>query len=275
MSARSTTPTGPRRRRDRSGASPSKVDLHGDGGQVAHLGQRAHLDEPPSRRTADPVAQGLDLAEQVGGEEDRLAPRPGLADAAAELVGHEGVETGGRLVEDQQVGTGRQRGDQRRPSGGCPWSRPAPSSTGRGRTARRARPGRPASTEPCTRPSRCRVSAPVRFGHSDVLAADVGQPAVDGHGVAPAVESEQLGRARGGPDQAEQQADGGRLAGPVGPEVADHLAGGHLEVEVDEGIGAAVALGEPAGADDRRVGHPHSRHGGRGPDSARGPHSAR
>ena len=76
---------------------------------------------------------------------------------------------------------------------------------------------------------------------------------MDGDRVPPAVESEQFGRTRRGPDQAEQQADGGRLARSVRPEEAHHLARGHVEVEVDQCVGAAVALGQPAGVDDRDV----------------------
>ena len=53
-----------------------------------------------------------------------------------------------------------------------------------------------------------------------------------------AVEPEDLGPSLARPDQAEQQPDGRGLAGAVGPEVADHLALGDLEVEVVEGHGS-------------------------------------
>ena len=44
---------------------------------MAHLRQRADLDEPPVAQDADPVAQRLDLAEDVRGQEHRLAARRG------------------------------------------------------------------------------------------------------------------------------------------------------------------------------------------------------
>ena len=41
------------------------------------------------------------------------------------------------------------------------------------------------------------------------------------------------------------------LPGAVGPQVADDLALGDLEVEADQGIDGAVALGQALGADGR------------------------
>jgi hypothetical protein len=50
-------------------------------------------------------------------------------------------------------------------------------------------------------------------------------------GVAPRVAAEQLGVPGVGAQQPEQDADGGGLAGAVGPEEAVHLAGGDGQVE--------------------------------------------
>ncbi len=46
------------------------------------------------------------------GEEDGLAPIAGLDDAVAERLLHDGIEPPGRLVEDEQVGSDHQGGDQ-------------------------------------------------------------------------------------------------------------------------------------------------------------------
>lgn len=45
---------------------------------------------------------------------------------------------------------------------------------------------------------------------------------------------------------AQQQTDGGRLAGAIGSEVADRLAFGHLKVQVSQRLGGAVTLGQAA-----------------------------
>src|SRR5690606_33219830 len=62
-----------------------------------------------------------------------------------------------------------------------------------------------------------------------------------------------LGLARVGAQQAEQHADRGGLAGPVGAEEAVHLAAGDVQGEVVEGDGAAKGLGQVA--DFNGVGH--------------------
>ncbi len=50
----------------------------------------------------DPVGDALHLGERVGRQQHRAAPHRGLADEALELGLHQGIESGGRLVEDQQ-----------------------------------------------------------------------------------------------------------------------------------------------------------------------------
>ena len=58
---------------------------------------------------------------------------------------------------------------------------------------------------------------------------------MQGDRVAPGVAAEQLGPAGVGPQQAQQDPDGGGLAGPVGAEEPVYLAGPHLQVEPVEG----------------------------------------
>jgi hypothetical protein len=68
--------------------------------------------------------------------------------------------------------------------------------------------------------------------------------AVSLDGLALAVEPEDLAPPFRRTDEPQKQTDGGRLAGSVRTQVADHLALGDLEVEVVEGGDLAVALGE-------------------------------
>ena len=81
------------------------------------------------------------------------------------------------------------------------------------------------------------------------LPGDVGHPAVRGHRVGPGVHAEQFGPAAGGPVDAEQQPDRGRLPGPVRAQVAVHLAGLDRQVEGIERQRFAVALGQALGPD--------------------------
>ena len=66
----------------------------------------------PSAKDPNPVADRLDLAEDVRGQEDRLAALLGLAHRLAERHLHQRIEAAGRLVEDQQLRAARERGDQ-------------------------------------------------------------------------------------------------------------------------------------------------------------------
>src|SRR6266536_5002547 len=54
------------------GRGPLEGDLDRLGAQVAQLLERALVDEAPRSEDADPVAQRLDLAQDVRGEEDGL-----------------------------------------------------------------------------------------------------------------------------------------------------------------------------------------------------------
>jgi hypothetical protein len=65
---------------------------------------------------------------------------------------------------------------------------------------------------------------------------------MEGDGVAPRVETEHLGPARVGPQEAEQYPDGGGLAGAVGPQEPVHLAGCHGEIEAVERTRGAERL---------------------------------
>jgi hypothetical protein len=67
------------------------------------------------------------------------------------------------------------------------------------------------------------------LGHGEVVveAEGLGHVAEAGPGLARRWLAEQPDAAGGGVEQAEQHADQRRLAGAVGPDQTDHLAGGH------------------------------------------------
>jgi hypothetical protein len=59
---------------------------------VAQLGEAAGLHGAPVLDDADPVAQGLDLGEDVAGEQDRAPLLPDLVDVVAEDPIHQRVQ---------------------------------------------------------------------------------------------------------------------------------------------------------------------------------------
>ena len=66
------------------------------------------------------------------------------------------------------------------------------------------------------------------------LAGDVADPAVDRDRVHGRLDAEHERAAARRPDEVEQRPDGGRLAGAVRAEEAEHLAGLDLQVDVDD-----------------------------------------
>ena len=92
--------------RVRSGGEPSNSASIDRADEVAHLGQRADLDELTGAQDADAIAQCLDLAQDVRRQEHRLAaPRASATHCAKRLL-HQRVETSRRLVEQEQVRLG-------------------------------------------------------------------------------------------------------------------------------------------------------------------------
>ena len=73
------------------------------------------------------------------------------------------------------------------------------------------------------------------------------------HRVAPRVDAEQFGPAAGGPVDAEQAPDRGRLPCPVRAQVAVHLAGLDRQVERVERQRFTVALGQAFGLNGLHV----------------------
>jgi hypothetical protein len=84
------------------------------------------------------------------------------------------------------------------------------------------------------------------------LARDVADPAMDRDRVLRGLDLEHEGAAGCRADQVEQGPDRRGLAGAVGPEEAEDLALGDVEVDIDDAAVHPVRLGELLRADDRR-----------------------
>lgn len=89
---------------------------------------------------------------------------------------------------------------------------------------------------------------PVRKPGTLQLAADLWSQLV---GLAKWVEPEYSDVPLVGTPQALQTFDGGRFAGPVGADQADHFAGMNVKVEMVDNSPAAIGFGKPANRDDR------------------------
>ena len=87
-------------------------DLDGLRAKVTQLGQRPLVDELAVSENPDSVAHRLHLAEDVRGEEDGLPALLGLLHAVPEGDLHQRVQAARRLVEQQQLRAGGERGDQ-------------------------------------------------------------------------------------------------------------------------------------------------------------------
>ena len=207
----------------------------------------------PAADDADPVAQRLDLGQDVAGQQHGPAGVPGLG---ARPPGRPPPSAGRARRSARPAAAARRRRRARRParpSAGCPWSRPGPSCVGSSSNRSSSSSRRCGSSPPRSRPSRSMVSPPVSVGQSmtspgtyasrrcSATASRQGSPpsSRDGAGV--------------GPQQAEQDADGGRLARAVRAEEAVHLARTDGQVEPVERLGVPVPLGQAGHGD--RIGH--------------------
>src|SRR5690625_5811650 len=81
----------------------------GGAGEVAKLGQSPALDRLAIADDRDPITQGLDLGEDVAGQEHRPAALTLCLDAVVEDGFHQRVEPGGGLVEQKQLHIGGER----------------------------------------------------------------------------------------------------------------------------------------------------------------------
>ena len=86
--------------------------VHAGAAEVAHVGEGARLDGAAEADDAHLVGEGLDLAEDVAGEQHGAALAAQLLHDAAEDGIHQRVQPGRRLVEEEQLDVGGERGDE-------------------------------------------------------------------------------------------------------------------------------------------------------------------
>ena len=208
----------------------------------------------PGADDADAVAQRLDLGEDVAGQQHGRAVLGDPVDLAVEHLLHERVEAAGRLVEEVQLGRGREGGDERDL---------LPVAL-RVRAALLARIELERLAEPLL--ARAVVglvgrAAPQAAEQVDRLAAGEVRPdrdvarhvrdaTVQCGGLGPRVAAEERRLASRRTGQPQQDAERGGLPGAVRSEEAVDLAGVDREVESVEGDGAPEPLLEASGADD-------------------------
>ena len=181
--------------RARSPGACSVSTLIERAGQVAQLGQRPGLDRPARADDRHPVAQGLDLGEDVAREQHRPPVLARLLDAGLEDGLLERVEPRGRLVEHEQLGVGGERGDERHLLAVALRVRAALLGRVELEALEQLRP--PLRVEPAAERAEQvdRLAAGERRPQVHVT-GHVGEPAVQRDGVVPRVAAEQPGVAR-------------------------------------------------------------------------------
>ncbi len=80
--------------------------------EVPQFGQRAAVHRPAGPDQGDPIAEGLDLGQDVTRQQDGAPTPPLLFDASLELGFLERIQAGRRFVQQEQFGVGGQGGDQ-------------------------------------------------------------------------------------------------------------------------------------------------------------------
>ena len=103
--------------RDARGVGEARGCVDGDrvdvgAGVPSQFSEGSGRHGPAPADDAHPVGEGLDLAEDVAGQQNRAALLAPLADDLLEGLFHERIQPGGGLVEDEQVGVGGEGGDQ-------------------------------------------------------------------------------------------------------------------------------------------------------------------
>ena len=211
-----------------------------------------HLD--PRRHEHDEVVTHvLEVGHQVRGEEHAHAVlRDHLHQALEELATGQRVEAGHRFVEDEELGPlGHRQGERElcaRPPERVPARCPGSSSNSsmRRRANESSQPGfmwAPMARWSSTQPG---VGRGV-LGHE----ANPGQLRPGRGGVLP----QHLDAARTRREQPDRQVQQGGLAGAVGTDQSDHMAGRDVEIALIERPAPAVALAQALRVQDGRRGH--------------------
>ena len=195
------------------------------------------------------------VVEEVGGQHHRDAEAAQAVDQGQHLLPAGRVEAGGGLVEQDELGVGDDGLGQLGPlahAGGEAAHRP---EAGLVQPDQVEHLRRPLAGGPHRQPAELaegghHVGRGLVEGQAVVL-GHVADAAADADGVVGHGDAADLDRPRVGPAEAEEEAEEGGLARPVGPDQADP-PGGQVEVDVVEGGDPGVPLRQPPGPDDAR-----------------------
>ena len=212
-------------------------------------------DDPAVVDHGDLVGERVGLVQVLRGEQHRRAVGDQAADDVPHVLALGRVEAGGRLVEEDHRRAGRRGRRRGRAAGACRRSRSWPSapaasvrsnhsSSSRAR-ARASRLGRssswPISTRFCSA-GQVLVDRGVLAGQADRLPHLLRRRGATS-------KPGDAGRSAVGGEQRGEDAHGGRLAGAVRPEHAEHGALADGEVDAGQRLRGAEALGEALGLD--------------------------
>ena len=218
-------------------------------GELADGLDPVDLDEAALADDGDPVTGAVDLVDDVRRQEDGPAVVAGLADEPEERLLDERVEARGRLVEDEQVRPVLERDDQPDLLLVAPRVLLVPPARVEVERLDQLRDVRLVDAAAQVAEVRDRLGA----GQSVVqveLAGQVADATMDRDRIGGRLDAEDLGAAGGRPDQVEQDAHRGRLAGAVRSQEPEDLALGDLQIEVDDPPVLPVGLGQSFGLDD-------------------------
>src|SRR5215218_2688796 len=236
-----------RQRRERFRVhGPIKGQAHVSEGLVDQLVRRLDGHQAPVADDPDPVADALDVAQDVRGEEHRTPLGPDLADYLQELLLNQRVQPAGGLVQDQErrpVEHGLYETDlllvpPREPAHRTFQIRTQPV----GQLARIPEIRHP--TQPGEEPQELLPTHPVLQRE---LARQITHPRPDLHAPSPSVHPEDPRPPLRGAQETQQRANGRRLARAVGTEEAEHLAFLHREIYMPDARVIAVVFGELLG----------------------------
>ena len=205
----------------------------------------------------DVIGDLVHLGDLMRGEEHGHLPVGHMGHERLEnLLGHDRVESRGRLVEDEQLRAPAQRQQQRELRAHAARERlnlPVERQFELAEVAllEVAAPPREQGRREADHPLDRHVVVEI------LVVADKPGAAPDGHArfVRIGRQAEDAGVPAGGPRHAEQDLDGGGLAGAVPSEKPVDGSGGHLQAQTAEGLHAAVVLPQVGRFDDERVSH--------------------
>jgi hypothetical protein len=222
---------------------------------MAHLRERPHFDQDAIAKDPYPVAQRLDLTQDVRRQKHGLVALARIVDAVAKYLLHQGIEPAGRFVKDEQVGAGHERSDEDEllavPLGVgahlLGWVEvEAPNElVPIGRVDLALYPAEQMQRlHPGQRRPQARLSCYIR------------QAAVGLDRLPFTVESKDLGPACGRAEKPQQEPDGRGLSSSVRAQVADDFSSRHLQIQIPQGEQGPVtfrqALGSNGGRSHRR-----------------------